>query len=206
MTNVTLVRIDDRLIHGQVVVKWLRYLPCKEILIVDDNLWRDEFMQDVLRLAAPPDVRVNVAPVREAARRLGASVYNANQADEAAVDRSAGALLAPGSANGRAVDSLGGAADNGHGVMVLVRSPQTALALLDHGFRFTELNVGGLAASEGATRLYKSVSATGEQIAALRTIQDRGVRVYFQTVPEERSVGMSELLAARQPQQEEPAR
>jgi len=161
MPHVALVRIDDRLIHGQVVVKWLRHLDCKEIWIVDDRLWYDDFMQNILRLAAPPGVRVHIAQVHSAVQELEAS------------------------------------SNNGHNVMVLVKSPQTALALLDNGLPFSELNVGGLAAGPGTMRLYKSVSATDEQIAALHAIQDRGVRIYFQMVPEERAVEMSELLPAR---------
>jgi len=158
MTQVALVRIDDRLIHGQVVVKGLRHLECDEIWIVDDQLYGDDFMQSVLRLAAPPEVRVQVTPVREATRRLEQPL------------------------------------NNGHRVMVLLKSPQTALALLDDGLQFEELNVGGLAAGAGTTRLYKSVSATDEHIAALRAIRDRGVRVYFQMVPEERPLEMAAVL------------
>lgn len=190
MMRVARVRIDDRLIHGQVVVKWLRYLDCKQILIVDDELWRDEFMQSVLRLAAPSDVRVHVAPVRQAAKLLQSSTLEAMSRHPS------------GEAMSR--HPSGEDSSSGHGVLVLVRSPQTALALLDNGFLFSELNVGALAAGEGTTRLYKSISANSEQIAALRAMQDRGVRVYFQMVPEEHPVEMSELLPVRQPQCEGP--
>jgi len=157
------VRVDDRLIHGQVVVKWLRHLACKEIWIVDDQLWRDDFMQNVLRLAAPPGVRVHVTPVQKASQELKSNP------------------------------------NNGHNVMVLVKSPQVALALLDSGLSFTELNIGGLASGAGTIRLYKSVSASSDQIAALHAIQERGVRVYFQMVPEERPVEMPQLLSAMKP-------
>ena len=182
MMRVARVRVDDRLIHGQVVVKWLRYLDCKQILIVDDELWRDDFMQSVLRLAAPSDVRVHVAPVRQAAKLLQSSTLEAMSRHPS-----------------------GEASSNGHGVLVLLRSPQTALALLDNGFLFSELNIGALAAGEGTTRLYKSISANSEQIAALRAMQDRGVRIYSQMVPEEHPVEMSELLPVRQPQCEGPS-
>jgi len=35
MKNV-FVRIDDRLLHGQVVVSWIPYLRAKEVVIADD--------------------------------------------------------------------------------------------------------------------------------------------------------------------------
>jgi mannose/fructose/N-acetylgalactosamine-specific phosphotransferase system component IIB len=161
LAGIALLRVDDRLIHGQVVVKWLRYLACDEIWVVDDDLWADDFMQRVLRLAAPPSVTVHVSPV------LGAP------------------------------SSLQRPLSDDRVVLLLVRSPQTALELLDQGLEFSELNVGGLASGPHTIRIYKSVSATPEQITALRCMQDRGVRVYFQMVPEERPVEMAELLSAQ---------
>src|ERR1035437_5108835 len=54
--SLRLVRIDDRLIHGQVVAGWLRALGAKRIVIVDDATARDEFLREVLTLAAPHGV------------------------------------------------------------------------------------------------------------------------------------------------------
>ena len=159
MANIALVRVDDRLIHGQVVVKWLHHLGCKDILIVDDELWGDDFMQSVLRLAAPLGVRVHVAPTQGAREQL---------------DRIAS-----------------------QGVLVLVKSPPTALALHRSGVEFSAVNVGGMAAGPNTTRLFKSVSATQEQIAALLDLQARGVRVYFQIIPEEHAVDIQGLLHVR---------
>jgi len=64
------LRIDDRLIHGQVVVKWLRTLGCKDVWVIDDELASDAFMQSVLRLAAPEGVRVQVVTVEDALHSL----------------------------------------------------------------------------------------------------------------------------------------
>jgi mannose/fructose/N-acetylgalactosamine-specific phosphotransferase system component IIB len=169
----------------------LRYLHCKEILIVDDQLWRDDFMQNVLRLSAPSGVRVQITPVHQAIQRL-----ESLSPHRCPTDAKSRNLLGE-----EATLRLPGAAENnGLCVMVLVRSPQTALALLENGFPLSELNVGGLGAGEGATRLHRSVSANSQQIAALRAMRDQGVRVYFQAVPEERPVEMAKLMPARQPQ------
>ena len=161
MAGIALVRVDDRLIHGQVVVKWLRHLDCRDILVVDDELRRDNFMQTVLRMAAPAGVRVRVAAVAEAA----------------------GLFRVP--------------AANGHGVLVLVRTPQTALAMLHHGCSFSELNLGGLASGPGSARLFRSVSASESQLAALNEMRNRGVRVYIQMVPEERPLELADVLPAQ---------
>ena len=68
--SLRLVRIDDRLIHGQVVAGWLRALGAQRIVIVDDATANDEFLREVLILAAPQGVPVEVCGVADAAARL----------------------------------------------------------------------------------------------------------------------------------------
>jgi PTS system mannose-specific IIB component len=67
--SLRLVRIDDRLIHGQVVAVWLRALGARRIVIVDDASARDEFLREVLTLAAPEGVPVEVYDVASGAVR-----------------------------------------------------------------------------------------------------------------------------------------
>ncbi|HEX7491510.1 MAG TPA: PTS sugar transporter subunit IIB [Candidatus Limnocylindrales bacterium] len=68
--SLRLVRIDDRLIHGQVVAGWLRVLGAQRIVIVDDPTSRDEFLREVLTLAAPQGVPVEVYDTASGAVRL----------------------------------------------------------------------------------------------------------------------------------------
>ena len=51
--SVTLARIDDRLIHGQIVHAWIEYSKAKHLLIADDFASTDKTSQLMLRLAAP---------------------------------------------------------------------------------------------------------------------------------------------------------
>src|SRR5664279_2237393 len=68
--SLRLVRIDDRLIHGQVVAIWLRALGAQRIVIVDDATARDEFLAEVLTLAAPQGVPVEVMGLAQGIARL----------------------------------------------------------------------------------------------------------------------------------------
>ena len=65
-----LVRVDDRLIHGQVVAIWLKALGAKRIVIVDDKTAADEFLREILMLAAPPGVPVEVHDVAIGTERV----------------------------------------------------------------------------------------------------------------------------------------
>ena len=59
-------RIDDRLIHGQVVTAWLQAIGrCNEILICDDKARKDQFLQSVLKMTAPPNMALRVLSIDE---------------------------------------------------------------------------------------------------------------------------------------------
>ncbi len=70
MKNIVLCRIDDRLIHGQVVTAWVKQTNGNKIIVVDDPLTKDAFMQKILKAAAPPNVKVDVLSIVDAASVL----------------------------------------------------------------------------------------------------------------------------------------
>ena len=53
MAKQKMVRIDYRLIHGQIVAKWIKFRPVDRLIIADDELLKDEFMSDIYKMAAP---------------------------------------------------------------------------------------------------------------------------------------------------------
>lgn len=60
MKKIVLIRVDSRLIHGQVVTKWLQQSNASEILVVSDELEKDEFLQTIYVMAAPPNIKVTI--------------------------------------------------------------------------------------------------------------------------------------------------
>jgi PTS system mannose-specific IIB component/fructoselysine and glucoselysine-specific PTS system IIB component len=69
---VTLVlnRIDDRLIHGQVVVGWGQPLDIAFILLVDDEVATSEWEQELYRMGVPPEMEVHFLNVSDALAQL----------------------------------------------------------------------------------------------------------------------------------------
>lgn len=53
MPDIRLVRVDFRLMHGQVVTAWLKQVSANAILIVDDQLAADKFLAQVFLMAKP---------------------------------------------------------------------------------------------------------------------------------------------------------
>ncbi len=60
-------RIDYRLIHGQVITKWLKQCGANRIIIIDDALSKDAFLGQVYKMAAPTGVQVDIVSVKQAA-------------------------------------------------------------------------------------------------------------------------------------------
>ena len=58
--SIELVRIDDRLIHGQIATTWINDYNIEQVLIVDDNVVQDKMQQSVISMTAPANVKVKV--------------------------------------------------------------------------------------------------------------------------------------------------
>ena len=70
--TVQLFRVDDRLVHGQVVLGWGRPLATAFIVLVDDGVFASEWEQDLYRMAVPDGVEVIFSDVAGARRQLPA--------------------------------------------------------------------------------------------------------------------------------------
>jgi mannose/fructose/N-acetylgalactosamine-specific phosphotransferase system component IIB len=76
---VTLIlnRIDDRLIHGQVVVGWGQPFDVRFIVLVDDEVARSDWEQELYRMGTPPDMEVFFHTIESAIGALPA--YRADE-------------------------------------------------------------------------------------------------------------------------------
>lgn len=70
MYNIKLVRLDFRLIHGQVIAKWFGQIMGNEIVIIDDDLSQDSFMASIYEMTAPVDSKVHVYSVEDAVKKV----------------------------------------------------------------------------------------------------------------------------------------
>jgi mannose/fructose/N-acetylgalactosamine-specific phosphotransferase system component IIB len=68
--SIVLCRIDDRLIHGQVVIGWGRPLGINLIILVDDQVAASQWEQELYRMAVDPDIEVKFVSVAEARSHL----------------------------------------------------------------------------------------------------------------------------------------
>ncbi|MCX7919111.1 MAG: PTS sugar transporter subunit IIB [bacterium] len=70
-----LIRIDDRLIHGQVVVGWVRYLNANHIIVADDVVAKDAMQKALYEMVVPRELKVTILPVAEAAEKIKQNIF-----------------------------------------------------------------------------------------------------------------------------------
>lgn len=68
--SVSFVRIDDRVLHGQIVTRWTKTKPCKGIVIVDETIANDKFQKQIFLSAAPEGIKVGIFGLEEGAKRI----------------------------------------------------------------------------------------------------------------------------------------
>lgn len=71
--NITVFRIDDRLIHGQVATSWTNYANAKQIVVADNTVINDTFQQSLLKMATPRGVELKLLSLEEAKKEIKSS-------------------------------------------------------------------------------------------------------------------------------------
>lgn len=59
MSDIVLCRVDSRLIHGQVMTKWVQQSGANKIIIVSDTVCQDMFLLEIYKMSAPPGIAIS---------------------------------------------------------------------------------------------------------------------------------------------------
>lgn len=158
MANIVLCRIDSRLIHGQVVTKWVGQSQANRIAVVSDELEADPFMKSIYLMAAPPNVKVDCY-----GNQSFAAVWRENQLGEG-------------------------------NVLVLFPNLASVQQAVVDGFDVKNIQVGGLGGGPNRKAVFQNITLDEADVAILRDLQQRGVTVFFQTIPEDKPQALADIL------------
>ena len=150
-------RIDYRLIHGQVITKWLKRSDANKIIVIDDPFSRAPVLAEVYKMAAPSGVEVIMTSIEDVLQR-----WNSNNFYE-------GKLL------------------------ILFKSIDSALQTIQGGLILEELQVGGVENTPGRKIVFNQISLNHEDADKLQIIEDKNIKVYFQTIPEEDPASLQKI-------------
>jgi mannose/fructose/N-acetylgalactosamine-specific phosphotransferase system component IIB len=151
-----LIRVDDRLIHGQVSVGWGAHICPKHMIIANDEIAADANDSELYLLGVPPGVKGAVVPV------AGVKEYMA-----------------------RAVKGS---------YILVIRSIGDAVRLLDGGFEYTALNIGGVHLTEGKREMIHYVFLDKNDIEGLVKLTEKGINIFFQDLPSNKKYGTEYIL------------
>ncbi|MDU5333030.1 PTS sugar transporter subunit IIB [Enterococcus sp.] len=155
--NIVLARIDDRLIHGQVMTSWLNYTGANRIIIVDDETANDSFLKMIVTSVAPANIKTEVFGINDGIEAI----------------------------------KQGAATDK---VIILAKSPEAYVELMEKGIPLDKVNIGGMGAKEGRTKFYKNISASSDEKANLKKLIDGGVTVTIQIIAEDKAIDVAKIL------------
>lgn len=155
---ITLARVDFRLVHGQVMTKWLKISLAKKIVIIDNVLANEKYMADIYKMSAPSDVSIDIFSVDEAVENLVKDEFKNNK------------------------------------VFLLFKDIVTAKNLFEKGILFDNLQVGGVPKTNEKKMIFKAVSLDKEDIDNLTFLNNKGVEVTLQIIPEESKLTLEEAI------------
>ncbi|NIM03252.1 PTS transporter subunit IIB [bacterium] len=64
--GLVLVRIDDRLIHGQVVENWMKFLKINHVVVVNDFVAGDRMQKTLFSMAVPEQAKISILSIAQA--------------------------------------------------------------------------------------------------------------------------------------------
>lgn len=79
MQNLKLSRVDFRLIHGQVITRWVAKHETKDIIVVDDRSASSALLKKILLGAAPAGVKVHIESVASAGEKCQAGEFDSSE-------------------------------------------------------------------------------------------------------------------------------
>ncbi|MDO4667472.1 MAG: PTS sugar transporter subunit IIB [Streptococcus sp.] len=158
MKDITFVRVDDRLIHGEVVTAWTPSYRINHIIIVDDTVATDPFQKRILKALAPNKVKVDAFTVAE-------SVQDLNKEN-----------------------------NEKERILLLAKSPIAYNELAKAGIHLPQVNLGGMGIRGERKPFIKNVACDTAEIEAIRELVNSGVHVFYQLVPEQRVIEITDLI------------
>ncbi|MDV5226524.1 PTS sugar transporter subunit IIB [Providencia rettgeri] len=158
MKGIVHIRVDDRLIHGQVATRWVSYFNANRIMIIDDAVAANDIEKMMLRSAAPDGCNTSILARETAFNNISQGNYE-NQK-----------------------------------VLILVKTPEIALQMLNSGLAVKQLNIGNMSNKDDRKQIKRSVSISDSELEIIRELLERGVSVTAQMTPEEPDTDISTFL------------
>lgn len=156
--SITAVRIDGRLIHGQVANLWTTKLGINRIMVVDDGVTTNAIEKSGLKLATPAGVKLSILSIEKAAANILAGKYDSQR------------------------------------LLIIAKKPDRLLKLVELGVPIKKINVGNMSQSDDSKSITRSINVIEEDIENFKKLDENGVELVSQMVPNDREEKFMDLL------------
>lgn len=167
---IELLRIDDKLIHAQMIWGWVRALKASCVIVANDEAAHDELRRKLLTMAmqgtgavsegAQPDVpTVKILSLEEAVR-------DSECLSESCQERS----------------------------ILVVSRPADVVFLMENGVSIRSVSVGWMSFFPGKKRILETVSVDEEDIKAFCELVRKGISVKYQASPSDIGLDMADYI------------
>ena len=78
--DMVLVRIDDRLIHGQVVENWMKFLKINHVVVVNDFVASDRMQKTLFSMAVSDHAKISILTIAQAKEMILNSQFEGDRA------------------------------------------------------------------------------------------------------------------------------
>lgn len=144
--NIKMVRVDERLIHGQGQL-WLNALGVNLVIVANDEVSKSSIQQTLMKTVVPKSIGMRFFTVQHTCE----IIHKASPRQS---------------------------------IFIVVKTPKDALALVEGGVPFKELNIGNIHYAEGKQKVNQFISLGDEDKAALRKMRDEyGITFNTRTTP-----------------------
>jgi mannose/fructose/N-acetylgalactosamine-specific phosphotransferase system component IIB len=162
---IELVRIDDKLIHAQIIWGWARSLNASCVIVANDEAASDELRQRLLIMVArsmesnEKSPIVKILSLKEAVTELKGT----GRSETCIHERS----------------------------ILVVSRPADLVLLIENGVSIKDVSVGWMSFYPGKRRIFETVSVDEEDIEAFRELISKGVSVKYQASPSDVQLDMA---------------
>ena len=153
MGKINIARIDDRLIHGQVMQKLTKGIGTNAVYVIDNATAADDFMKDIyVSTNSTGGLKIRVYSAKEAGEQW--------QKDQFGNDK----------------------------VVLVFKYIKEAKEAVENGLELESLMVAGVSKKPNTTAVIPTASVSEEEVGILHELKDKGIDVYFQTLPDTKRV------------------
>lgn len=159
MKGIVHIRVDDRLIHGQVATRWVGFFNANRIMIIDDEVAGNEVEKVMLRSAAPEGCNTSILTFEKAANNIKQGNYDHQN------------------------------------VLILIKTPDIALKMLEFGLNVTQVNIGNMSNTTERKQIKRSVSLSPQELDTIHSLINQGVKVTARMTPDEAETDIRNFIA-----------